>query len=94
MYPECQTSCCSTVNASGCLKYSLRRSLIQSLSAGRKLLIPGLGKMALSRCLGEMHERRDRGVKMQQHPINHSDTLIFPGSSKDIFLVATQSCCC
>lgn len=94
MYPECQTSCCSTVNPSGCLKCSLRRSLIQPLSAGSTFpLTAELGKLGFDGCLGEMHERRGRGAKMRQHLTENPDALIFWGSSQGVFPVTSQCCC-
>lgn len=94
MYPECQTSRCSTVNPSGCLKCSLRRSLIQSLSAGSTFpLIPGLGTLGLDGCLAEMHEMRGRGAKTRQHLTENPDALSCSGRNKCVFPVTSQCYC-
>lgn len=68
MCAECQTSCCSAVNHSGCFKCSLRRSPIQALSAGSTFpLTPGLDKLGLDGCLWARHESRGRGATRRQH---------------------------
>lgn len=92
MYPKCQTSGCSTVNPTECIKCSLRRSLIQTLSAGSTFpLIPGFGKLGLHGCLGDMHERRGRGAKTRQHLTENPDPLICSSSSQVVFLITLSS---
>lgn len=90
-----QTSCCSAVNHSGCLKCSLRRSLIQSLSAGSTFsLIPGLDKLGVDGCLWGRHESRRRGAERRQHLTENSDALLCSGRNPGVFPVSPQCCCC